>query len=409
MDNQKTAPATTGGIQLRKAERKQVKLRIGMSGPSGSGKTMSALLLARGMASGWDKIALIDTENKSGDLYSNLGGYNVITLEAPYTPERYIEAIKACEDAGMEIIILDSATHEWDGKGGILEYVDSLGGKYQDWGKATPRHRKFLEAILNSSAHVLVTMRKKQDYSMEQDGTGKTRVKKLGMKEIQREGFEYELTLNFDIESNHLATASKDRTGLFAGKPEFVINESTGKKVVEWNASGKLDIVAMKKEIVAQLKRLGKPTDTKEQAESAVKELTGLELKEENFEAIIDALKAKEALPFYEEPKDPTANAPAVEEPAKEPEGKGNEVAEEQDEAPAEPAEKATDQDIKLFLGLLGQKEGIDTEDTEGVLAYMSLVLDVEVTDLHEVSRSVMKKLSNDLIKKKSLPAEEAQ
>src|SRR3954470_15518841 len=105
---------------LRKATRQKTKIRIGLSGPSGSGKTMSALLLASGMAP-WEKIAVIDTENGSADLYSHLGDYSVITLTAPFTPERYIEAIAACEAAGMEVIVLDSVTHEWDGKGGCLE------------------------------------------------------------------------------------------------------------------------------------------------------------------------------------------------------------------------------------------------------------------------------------------------
>lgn len=107
-------------MQLRKAERRQAKLRIGMSGPAGAGKTFSALVMAGGMAP-WEKIALIDTENGSGELYANskeIGQYNYLRLNPHFTPERYIEAIKACENAGMEVIIIDSATHEWDGSGG---------------------------------------------------------------------------------------------------------------------------------------------------------------------------------------------------------------------------------------------------------------------------------------------------
>src|SRR4051812_8726433 len=107
-------------LTLRKAAREKTKIRIGLSGPSGSGKTYSALLVASGMAS-WEKIAVIDTENGSTDLYSHLGDYSVITLTAPFSPERYIEAIAACEAAGMDVIVIDSVTHEWDGKGGCLE------------------------------------------------------------------------------------------------------------------------------------------------------------------------------------------------------------------------------------------------------------------------------------------------
>jgi hypothetical protein len=88
---------------------------------------------------------------------------------------------------------------------------------------------------LNSNCHVITTVRRKTDYSLDKDGNGKTKVMKLGTKEITRDGFEYELTVNFElINDNHLVTASKDRTGLFSGKPEFVINSSTGKKLIEW-------------------------------------------------------------------------------------------------------------------------------------------------------------------------------
>lgn len=64
---------------LRKAHRNQAKIKLAIQGPSGSGKTYSSLLIASGMTD-WSKIAVIDTENHSADLYSHLGGYNVITL-----------------------------------------------------------------------------------------------------------------------------------------------------------------------------------------------------------------------------------------------------------------------------------------------------------------------------------------
>lgn len=225
-------------LQLKKAERKKAKIRLGLSGASGFGKTYSALLIAKGMVGSWDKIALIDTENGSGELYSDLGEYNVVTLEAPYSPERYIEAIKMCEKAGMECIIVDSITHEWDGKGGCLDIQNSLGGRYQDWAKVTPRHDSFIQAILTSSSHVITTVRRKQDYEMT-DNNGKKSVQKVGTKEVTREGFEYELTMNLEIVNDkHLVRASKDRTSLFMGLPEFVPSEETGKKIKDWCESG---------------------------------------------------------------------------------------------------------------------------------------------------------------------------
>lgn len=224
---------------LRKATRRQSKLRLGISGPSGSGKTYSALLLASGMAS-WDKIAVIDTENGSGDLYAHLGEYNVLALSAPFSPERYIEAIRQCEEAGMEVVIIDSVSHEWEGKGGILETNELIGqtkfrgNSWAAWSVSTPKHQAFLQAILNSSCHIITTARAKTD-TVQEGG----KVKKIGVKEIQREGYEYEMTLNFTLDrDSHLATPSKDRTELFEGKDPVVISAKTGKILMEWCNSG---------------------------------------------------------------------------------------------------------------------------------------------------------------------------
>lgn len=225
-------------MQLRKATRQQVKLRLGLSAVSGGGKTYSALLLAKGLVGSYDKIAVIDTENNSASLYSHLGEFNTIELTAPYTPERYIQAIKACEDAGMECIIIDSITHEWDGKGGILEIHSSMtGNSFTNWATLTPRHQKFIDAILQSKCHVITTVRRKTEYEMIKDGT-KTKVEKAGLKEVTREGFEYELTVNFNLDEKHNCTASKDRTGLFMDKPIFTITEDTGKIIKDWCEQG---------------------------------------------------------------------------------------------------------------------------------------------------------------------------
>jgi hypothetical protein len=226
-------------MKLHQAQRSKVKLRLGLSGASGFGKSYSALLLAYGITNDWTKIAIIDTENNSASLYSHLGDFNVLTLEEPYNPERYIEAIKTCEKAAMEVIIIDSITHEWQGKGGCLQLHEQLGGKFQDWAKVSPRHQAFIDAILQSSCHLITTTRRKIDYSLDSDQNGRTKVIKHGTKEITREGFEYELTTNFElINDKHLAVASKDRTGLFMNKPEFVITKGTGKILKDWCNDG---------------------------------------------------------------------------------------------------------------------------------------------------------------------------
>jgi hypothetical protein len=233
---------------LRKAERKKAKLKIGVFGPSGSGKTYSALLMAKGMAP-WDKIAVIDTENGSAELYSHLGAYNVITLSPPFHPEKYAEAIIACEKAGMEVVIIDSITHEWNGTGGILEMADEMaqGSKnsFAVWKKLTPMHNRFIDCILQSPLHVICCGRTKQEYVLNQvERNGKTVnvPEKTGMKAMTRDGFDYEMTVAFDLAISHYATTSKDRSGIFMDKTAFKIGEDTGKTLLDWGNSGAADL-----------------------------------------------------------------------------------------------------------------------------------------------------------------------
>lgn len=230
-------------MALRKAQRKMSKIKLGLSSPSGGGKTYSALLIAKGIAGSWGKVAVIDTENGSADLYSHLGDYNVLTLNAPYSPQRYIEAIHECEAAGMDVIIIDSITHEWTGVGGCLEMQQiavekqRVKNSYTAWNEISPLHQKFIDTILQSNCHIITTVRSKTDYLMVNE-SGKNSIQKVGMAQVTRDGFEYELTISLDLDVNHRAIASKDRTGLFEGKPAFVPSEETGRIIKEWCESG---------------------------------------------------------------------------------------------------------------------------------------------------------------------------
>lgn len=221
-------------MQLQTAERKRAKIKMGLQGPSGSGKTYSALLLAFGLCNDWTKIAVIDSENKSSNLYAHLGDYKVLDLQAPFTPERYIEAIQTCEKALMEVIIIDSISHEWEGIGGVLEVLNNMvGNSYTNWNKLTPRHNSFIQHILQSPAHVIGCIRSKQDYVLS-DKNGKMVPEKVGLKGVTREGLDYEFTLVFEVDMKHQSTATKDRTSLFVGKPELILTSATGKMILDW-------------------------------------------------------------------------------------------------------------------------------------------------------------------------------
>lgn len=223
-------------MQLRQSERKRAKIKMALQGASGTGKTYSSLLIAQGLTNGdLSKVAVIDTENGSADLYAHLGNYNVLTMTPPFTPENYIKAIEVCENAGIEVIIIDSISHEWDE---LLDFHSKLAGNsFTNWAKVTPRQKAFVDKILQANAHIIATMRTKQDYVLNQKD-GKYIPEKVGLKSVQRDGLDYEFTLVFDIDIKHFAVSSKDRTGLFMGKPEFQINELTGRLILDWCNSG---------------------------------------------------------------------------------------------------------------------------------------------------------------------------
>ena len=235
-----------------KAVRRKAKLRMGISGPSGSGKTMAALSIAKGLGG---RVALIDTERGSASLYSTPvhlhdgsvwvpPDFDTMEIVPPFTPEKFIKGIIEAESAGYDVLIIDSTTHEWNGSGGVLELVDQVakakfgGNSWSAWSEMTPRHRKFVDTILNCNMHIIGTMRSKTETEQITDDRGKKKVVKLGMKAEQRDGTDYEYTVVLDlVHDGHYATSSKDRTGLFGGDPEK-ISESTGRKLIAWLNSG---------------------------------------------------------------------------------------------------------------------------------------------------------------------------
>lgn len=326
-------------LELKKAHRRKAYIKIGVSAPSGGGKTYSALRLGKGMmeekypnlsdAEHWDKIAIIDTENGSGELYADthisgvhIGEYNVITLGAPFEAEKYINAIELCKDNGVEVCIIDSTTHLWSGEGGLLEQQSHVakrtGNSYTAWRDITPQHNRFVETMLQTPMHIVATMRAKEEYSPEKDEkTGRTTVRKLGLEPEQRKGMQYEFTMFFEIDAEHTAFGSKDRTGTFDQK-YFLITEDTGKEIVRWLEKGTdepVKIVAtfekanpkealenLKKEVIDLCKTLGGSSNTvlmtkvKEYAPNGnPNSLTDVESLQ-NLKADLEMIKIKEEL-----------------------------------------------------------------------------------------------------------------
>lgn len=304
------------GFQVKKAVREKIYVKVALMSPSGGGKTYSALKLATGMANKIEdqtgkrpKILLGNTEAKRGYYYANEFDYDIVDITAPHNPEKYVEFIDFAVKEGYGILIIDSSSHEWEGKGGCLELQQQAGGTYQAWGKVTPRHNKFIEAIADSPIHLIATMRGKDQYEVEKDERGKTNVKKLGVGAKQRDGFEYEFTCTFLIDQKtHMAETQKDNTHIFENETATLLNESYGEKIMEWANSGEGytpavrikndepsesstdDIVAIKKEIITYCSKLGGTKN--EDLMNTLKEYVS----NGNPNGIKDVQKAKECL-----------------------------------------------------------------------------------------------------------------
>lgn len=258
---------------IKKAKREKIFTKTALIGPSGGGKTYSALRLATGMAeeiekeSGKEaKILMLNTEQSRGQYYANEFDYDIIDLDAPHHPSRYVEAINFAVEEGYSILIIDSASSEWSGSGGCLDLQQQAGGTYQAWRKITPLHNAFIEAISDSPIHIIATMRGKDQYEMTQDEKGKKSVQKLALGASQRDGFEYEFTVTFMLDQKtNIAEQQKDNTHIFTGKSGIILSEEHGKKIIQWANSGEgytprvrqadenpvEDLASVKKEIIS--------------------------------------------------------------------------------------------------------------------------------------------------------------
>lgn len=229
-------------FKAQKAVREKIYTKLALMSPSGGGKTYSALRLATGMADELEKIngtrpkiLMANTEGSRGRYYANEFNYDIIDLVAPFVPEQFVEAIDYAINEGYGILVMDSTSHEWEGKGGCLELHQKAGGKYQDWKYVTPRHDAFIDKLATSPIHIVATMRGKDQYDMEKDDKGKTTVKKLGVGAKQRDGFEFEFTCTFTIDSkSHTAETQKDNTHIFENDAAVVLTEDHGKKIIHW-------------------------------------------------------------------------------------------------------------------------------------------------------------------------------
>jgi len=232
---------------LRKATRQGVRPLIGLFSESGCGKTYSSLLLARGFVGPQGKIALIDTESGRGELYADVlpGGYDVLPLDPPFTPARYVEALQTVAAAGYAIAIIDSASHEWEGQGGVLDMAgenESRSGRagLHNWKQPKMEHGKFLLGMLQSPLPLIVCLRAKYKTRQGKDERGKTAIiKDEFTSPIQSEDFIFEMTVHGEIMGDHSLRLTKCshpalRECFPSGKPIAVEH---GERLAKWCAA----------------------------------------------------------------------------------------------------------------------------------------------------------------------------
>lgn len=205
---------------FKKAEKKGLKLRLGLIGPSGSGKTYTALNIAKHIG---ERVAVIDTEHRSAERYADIFEFDTCQLD-DFSPSNYIDAINTAVSSGYGVLVIDSLSHAWSGKGGILEFVDTETEKSKTknaftsgWRKATPLHNSLIDSMISAPIHIIVTMRSKVEYVMVEEN-GKKFPKKVGLAPVQRDGMEYEFDIVGDMDNENRFLESKTRCPDIKGK-----------------------------------------------------------------------------------------------------------------------------------------------------------------------------------------------
>lgn len=234
-------------LQIKRAVRQKKKLRIAADGPSGSGKSYSMIrlahaMIARGLAT---KLLVVDSERDSASLYAGSAPdgtpweFDCVQLTS-YAPTEYTAAIKLGERHGYDVILIDSLSHAWEGEGGALDLVDrkSTGNNFTAWKDVTPLHRRMVDAILQSSAHVLVTMRTKTEWVLEADHRGKMVPRRVGTKSVQREGMEYEFDLFGRLDTQHQIHVEKTRCDPMDGASAVKPGPAFWEPLFDWHAGG---------------------------------------------------------------------------------------------------------------------------------------------------------------------------
>lgn len=245
-------------IIIKKAVKYDAKGRLALLGPAGSGKTYSALKIATAMLKDTGKrIFLLDTEHESASKYADLFDFDTFAPDS-FDPQVYIDAIRKTESA-YGVIILDSLSHAWAGKGGLLEFVDATTlasnskSSFSDgWRKATPKHNELVETMLACKCHLIATMRTKTEFVLEENERGKKVPVRVGMEPVQRSGLEYEFDVIADLDLDNVLKVGKTRCPDLKGKTFKEAGANFGDIFAQW-LSGAESPTQVKQRLVKEL------------------------------------------------------------------------------------------------------------------------------------------------------------
>src|SRR5437764_4623934 len=239
---------TMGILNIAPAERAGAHLLIQLYGPPRSGKTYTALRIARGMVGPKGRIGVLDTESGRARLYSDKvpGGFVVGELTPSYTPRRYLEAIEEFLAYGVDILVVDSFSHCWEGPGGVLEMADQAeehGKKgLMKWLMPKRDYKKLVSFLLSTRMHMILCSRAKQPI-LEVVVEGEKTLVTQPWEPIQDKRLKYEMTIvvpmtldgMYETEAGRLK-APGDLADLFQGA---LLDERTGAAIAEWVNGGK--------------------------------------------------------------------------------------------------------------------------------------------------------------------------